>query len=255
VLSFCFRLPDSTRFVQSITDCDPGLGMELLNDPWLQIGWQLATGMRVPPKPRGRTIAESLLDTFVERSLQEMTGTFLEYGLWKVLTETTLDACCRYEHEAVQSFLGLANKLISSQALPIRLPRIGATPILSRWITEVLEPLNANWSRIACKHCKRSAVEPGAIRLRITRMTSEGTIKGRMTCMRCNTVRDNWDEVTLLTNCHKCRHYPLIIGKNPVCVDCGRLVCEWRDREEESRCKCCKKTCGQGQHTSEEHFV
>ena len=79
MLPFCFRLPDSIRFMQSSTDCDPGLGMDLLNDLWLRIGWQLATGMRVPPKPRDQTIAESLLDTLVERCLQEMASTFLEY--------------------------------------------------------------------------------------------------------------------------------------------------------------------------------
>lgn len=33
VLPFCFHLPDSARYIQSSTDGDPGLGMELLNDP------------------------------------------------------------------------------------------------------------------------------------------------------------------------------------------------------------------------------
>lgn len=59
-----------------------------------------------------------------------MTGTFLEYALWKALTETTLDACCQYDHESVQSYLGLANTLLSSQAFPIRLPRIGDKPFI-----------------------------------------------------------------------------------------------------------------------------
>ena len=65
-----------------------------------------------------------------ERCLHEMAGTFLEYALWKALTETRLDACCRHDHESVQSYLGLAKTLLSSQAFPIRLPRIGDKPFI-----------------------------------------------------------------------------------------------------------------------------
>jgi DNA-directed RNA polymerase subunit omega len=253
ILPFFFQLPDSVRCDQSFTACDSSLGMLLLKDPLLRIGWQLATGRRDAPRGQERTIAESLLDTFVERCLLYRADTFLEYALWKALTETTLDACCRYDRESVRSYLELANKLISSQALPIRLPRIADTPILSRWITDILQPLNDNWSYIQCCYCRCSARELGVIRLQVLRMTSAGTIKGQMTCTRCS---NDPKRVTLLTHCYEreCHHYPLIIGKNPMCIHCGWLVCEWRDYEG-NRCKSCKPSCRQGKDTSEDHFV
>ncbi len=63
------------------------------------------------------------------------------------------------------------------------------------------------------------------------------------------------NKVTLLTHCHKCKHYPLIIRKNSMCNKCKGLVCEWRGAKDPNRCKSCKKTCGEGQRTSESQFV
>jgi hypothetical protein len=83
-------------------------------------------------------------------------------------------------------------------------------------------------------------------------MTSDGTIYGRLECTRCGFVRD---EATLLAHCYHCSHYPLIIGKNPVCGSktCKRLVCEWVDQEG-VRCRCCKAGCVGGQQTPDEEF-
>jgi hypothetical protein len=230
VLPFSFRLPDCARYTQS-NNTDPRPGMDVLNDYWLRIGWQLATGIVESPAQCAPS-EELLLGNSIQRCLNEMKATFLEYALWKALTETALDACCRYSRDSVKLFLTLATQLVSSDALPVRLPRIDGEPILARWITEVLKPLIENWWRIRCTKCGCSATSPGAIQIQITRMTSEGRIEGRMTCTRCNSVKD---EVTLLTHCH-CGHYPLIIGKNPVCSACGGLVCE--------TCGSCKKDCG-----------
>jgi hypothetical protein len=252
VLPFSLRLPESSRCILSIGDHDASLGMLLLKDPWLRIGWQLATGMRVAQTQRELTVAESLLHTFVERCLQERTSTFLEYALWKALTDVTFDACCQHDRQSVGSFLELVNELLLSLALPIRLPRFDGAPILSRWITDVLSPLNENWDHIQCAQCGSSAREKGVIQLRITQMTSEGTVYGEMTCTQCNNLTS---KVTLLTHCHECNHYPLIIGKNPVCSNCVGLVCEWREHDGENRCKACKKHCGRGKHSSEASFV
>ena len=49
VLPFNFRLPDSERFAPSTRFCNPALGRRLLCDHCLCLGWQLATGTRLPP--------------------------------------------------------------------------------------------------------------------------------------------------------------------------------------------------------------
>jgi hypothetical protein len=253
VLPFCFRLPDSCRY--SVSKSDPGrsLGMPLLKDSWLRIGWQLAAGVQVAPSQSSPSIAQALLHTFVSRCIHEATATFLEHALWKALTDTTLDACCEYNREDVESFLRLANELFLSRALPIRLPRIAETPLLCRWITDVLGPLSDNWCHIRCPWCGCGASEPGVILLRITGMTAAGTIEGQMACAGCK----HDSSVTLLTHCHRrgCHHYPLVIGKNPVCTSCGGLVCDWRDDDKPSSCRACKWDCSQGEHAFEESFL
>lgn len=253
VLPFCFRLPDSARYIHLNEDCDPQWGMDILKDRWLRIGWQLAVGKRLTSGRRSLTNVESLFDEFVERCIKELTNTFLECALWKALTETTLQARNQHDRDTVHSYLEQVKELISSRALPVRLPRMADnTSILSRWITDVLQPLNENWSSIQCNQCKCRATKPGVIQLRITRMTSQGTIEGQIKCKRCANSRD---KATLLTNCHQCGHYPLIIGSNPACISCGGLVCEWRDEKTGNRCKACKKHCESGKYTPEEHFV
>jgi hypothetical protein len=80
-------------------------------------------------------------------------------------------------------------------------------------------------------------------------MTSEGTVHGRMTCGHCGHVAD---DVTLLTHCYKCGHYPLIIGKNRLCAGCKGLACEWPQQNTGTSCGCCKRVCRQRQTRAEE---
>jgi hypothetical protein len=174
-------------------------------------------------------------------------------ALWEALTKTTLDACSRCDRDSVDSYLALATQLLENRALPVRLPRAGGTPLLCSWIEQVLRPLNKHWDKIKCPSCGARGSEPGSIKLSTTRMTSDGTIYGQLTCNQCRFVRDG---ATLLAHCYSCSHYPLIIGKNPICrtKTCKRLVCEWVDQEG-ARCKCCKEGCVGGQQTPEEDFV
>jgi DNA-directed RNA polymerase subunit omega len=251
VLPFLFRLPDRARCGLRAANHDLALAAQLFKDPNLRRGWQLAAGVWEASERESRSEAETLLDAFIKASLRHMADTFLEHALGEALTETTFDACCRYDRKTVLSFLRLADELVSSQALPVRLPRIDRAPIHSRWITDVLYPLADNWPCIQCPRCQASPTDPGAVHLQITRMTSEGTIDGRMTCRKCGYATD---KVTLLTQCHECRHYPLIIGKNPVCM-CGGLVCTWRGHKQVDRCQACKKGCRQGKNLTEEHFA
>ena len=243
VLPFNFRLPKSERCILPSPECDIRVGMNLLYNRRLRIGWQLATGKQFTSEQRS---SHDLLDKFADRCVQLMAGNFLEYASWKALTETTLEACNERGRESVQSFLKLADKLISDRSFPIRLPRINNTPILCRWIKDILLPLNENWYQIRCTECGKSASNPGNIELSNLRMTSEGTIYGMMKCNRCGGVRN---EATILTHCYKCNSYPLIIGKNEVCHLCGGLICKGADQES---CKCCKKTCRNNQQSTNE---
>jgi hypothetical protein len=249
ILPFYCRLPDEVRFVLPNTKNDLDAGMRLLRDRFLRLGWQLAVGLRAVPPQEATITAESFLDDVVERCVRWGGGTCLEHAIWRALTETTLDACSRYDRAAVCASLKFAEELIGSRALPVRLPRIEGKPILSRWIDDVLKPLVEHWSLIRCPACGISPTRPGTIRLGVTGMTSEGTIYGGMTCEQCGHVADG---VTLLTHCYECNHYPLIIGKNRLCEGCKGLVCKWRQQDTGPACECCKIGCRRRQARTEE---
>jgi hypothetical protein len=240
VLPFYCRLPDEMRFVLPSTMSDLVAGMQLLCDRFLRLGWQLAVGLRPFPRQEECTTAESFLDDMVERCVRVTTDTFLEHAIWKALTEATLDACSRFDRDAVHASLELAENFIASRAMPVRLPRIEGKPILSRWIEHVLKPIVDNWSRIRCPECGSSSTESGTIRLCLTGMTSEGTVYGKMMCGQCSQVTER---VTLLTHCYVCKHYPLIIGKNRLCADCKGLACDWRDKDTGPVCGRCQMSC------------
>jgi hypothetical protein len=253
VLPFHFRVPDSERFALSAPSCNPSLGRRLLCNRRLRLGWQLATGTRLPPDEWPRNDAAGwLLYAFIDSCVRIATDTFLEHALWRALTEATLEACGEHPRATVEVFLDLANSLIADRALPVILPRIDGRPLLCRWIAEVLRPLVENWSRIRWHGCGRCGERAGTPRLQITRMTSLGTIYGRMTCEGCGA--ELGGKVTLLTHCHNCDHYPLIIGRNPTCTRCHGLVCEYIEGGAR-RCKCCKMGCPHGRDTPEADFV
>jgi len=252
VLPFDCRLPDELRFVLPRTNSDLDAGIPLLRDRFLNLGWRLAAGLRAAPRHETSMTAESFLDDIVDRCVEEDAGVCLERAIWMALTDATFDACSRCDHALVGTFLELAEKLIANRALPIRLPRIEGKPILSRWIDYVLKPLVEHWSQIRCPACGANSFRSGTIQLSVTRMTSEGTIYGRMTCGQCGLA----DAVTLLTHCYECSHYPLIIGKNRLCAHCKGLVCEWPRKgwvcerpapDTKPVCGCCKKDCPQRQ--------
>jgi hypothetical protein len=206
-------------------------------------------GQHAVPGQEAGTTAESFLDDLVERCVRGRGGTWLEHAIWTALTEATLDACSRWDPAAVGASLDLAEGFMASRALPVRLPRIEGKPILSRWVDHVLKPLVEHWSLIRCPACSGTSTRPGAIRLGVSHVTSEGTIYGRMTCGQCSGVAD---DVTLLTHCYKCGHYPLIIGKNRLCAGCKGLACEWPQQDTGTACGCCKRGCRQRQTRAEE---
>ncbi len=249
VLPFYCRLPDEVRFVLPSTKSDLDAGARLLSDRFLRLGWQLAVGLRAVPRQEASTTAEAFLDDVVEWCVRRAAGTCLEQAIWTALTKATFDACSTCDRAAVGASLELVGEWIASRTLPVRLPRIEGIPILSRWIDDVLRPLVEHWNLIRCPACGGSSTRPGTIRLGVTHMTSKGTIRGQMTCGQCGHVAD---DVTLLTHCYKCGHYPLIIGKNRLCAGCKGLACEWPRQGTGTDCGCCKRDCKQRQTRAEE---
>jgi hypothetical protein len=254
VLPFWFRQPDGARYAPSPNKPGFELGMRLLQDQWLRVGWQLASRQKATPPQAPRATPESLLDQLIEGCLGDTEGrsAYLEVALWEALTKTTLNACSRCDRASVDSYFGLATQLLKNRALPVRLPEIDGTPLLCSWIEQVLRPLNNHWDKIKCPRCGVRGSQPGRIELSATRMTSDGTIYGVLECNRCGFVRD---DATLLAHCYSCSHYPLIIGKNPVCGSktCQHLICDWMVQKG-VRCKCCKWGCVDGQQCVDEDF-
>ncbi|MFO0807587.1 MAG: hypothetical protein U0746_03105 [Gemmataceae bacterium] len=240
VLPFCFRLPEAARFTPQaeVTDVEPG--MHLLQCDALRVGWQLAARRHAPPKSRQPTGVEALLDKLVEACARTNATAPLEIVIWRSLTDITVEACSTQSRETIAAFLDCADRLLSSRAFPVRLPRIDGSPILSHWIDQVLRPVIEHWSLIVCPECGTAAAQGNQITVTDMRMTSEGTIHGRMSCRRCG---GDAPGVTLLTHCHKCWHYPLVIGKNVMCRRCKGLVCNWLEPESKRPCGCCKTTC------------
>jgi hypothetical protein len=219
VSPFLFRLPKRHRF--EAKGCDAA--ERLLNDPSLRLGWRLATrSSRTPP-------GNPLLGAFLSRCAGTAAKMDLEEALWRCMTEVTLEGCSNQGQACVDDFLLRMENLVHSRAMPLHLPSLRGVPLLMRWIDDVLRPITAHWARISCPTCGRTGAEPGNIRLSDIQMTAEGSIDANLTCLGCGPRRNR---VRVLTHCHTCHQYPLLIGANEVCGDCGGLVCH-------GECGCC----------------
>lgn len=241
VLPFRFKLPANCRFE---IPCDPTLGVSLLEDnPLLQMGWQLACGSFIGPE-------DGLFNTFIKMCIAKMCDEhlFLEYALWKSLSETTINALGIHSIHEINTFLNSAKTFLSSRVVPLYLPRIYDEPLLVRWINDVLDPIVKQWSQVSCPKCRADA---NLLTLSVTGMSSEGTIYGLLNCKLCHKCKD----VTVITHCYKCSHFPLIIGKNDTCNQCGGLICDWSTNfhdTSKSLCGACKKGCERNQTIPEE---
>lgn len=156
----------------------------------------------------------------------------LERLLWEGLTSLVFDARSSGEQESlVAASLNDALALIESMWLPVILPTAEAGPLLVQWIHSVLTPLNSNWNAIRCPRCNRSGAG-----LKIEPQTSsvELAVRGNFECSCGHRAED----VTLLTHCYRCHQYPLIIGQNRVCWECGGLCCRGSEDRTCDACKC-----------------
>jgi hypothetical protein len=245
VLPFCFLLPDTTKYIIDPPKTEYEYGSKLLHEQSLWIGWSLSCRNVFPPihDTTLSTDTAACIESFIEYVNQFLTTCSIEFALWKALTESTLSACGKYDRESVRSYLDFIGNLIMSGVIPIKFPKIENEPLILRWVSEVLVPLSENWNKISCTKCGCSASEPNSISIAIDRMTSQGSIEGRISCLKCNHVINN---ARLLTHCHKCNHYPLLVGKNLNCEYCHGLICNWHERQVGQTCGHCKKDCERG---------
>lgn len=237
VLPFCFRLPDCARHIEPLKETISYVENYFLNQPAIYYGWKLATGLSSGSPQIEPDSSKSLLFEFIDRCITETADSLFEYAVWKTLTETTFDAYGKHSTAIIKEYLDDVKQIISSQAFPVHFPRINGIPLLNRWIDDVLIRLIDNYSDIRCTRCDSQVAGSHRIQLTITRMTTGGAIEGQVVCTNCNTLKD----ATLLTHCYKCRHYPLIIGKNSLC-ECGGLICTFTD-ELGHQCKSCRRNC------------
>ena len=246
VLPFYFHLHQNEQGVERYADSQlatnllPGLNSSLF------LGYQLATGTSLKGPNSQPSVVEELLQEVVDRCIDITAETFIEYGLWKAITDTTLEALQTKEPPVVVEFLSRFLEFVDSDAMPFQLPRVMEDTLMGLWVSDVLRPLARNWHRVHCPACGGRATEKPSLKLIPGQLTSEGTILGRMECGHCGRVSTG---VTILTHCHKCYHYPLIIGKNHTC-GCGGLRCNHVEHGRE--CTACRKTCNTPASTDEE---
>lgn len=238
ICPFLFRLPDRSRFDLAATFVPRATlvdGAWILRDFRLFLGWQLATRSCLDQSQTDDP-AELMAHELVARCAKHYKDTILEEALWRAMTDITFEGCSEHGLGPVNKFLDIVYRLISSPALPLRLPRIGKEPILGRWVNDVLRRVAEVWDRISCPNCKQDGSVPGVLLLSNILPTAEGSIDGYLSCRGC---RSPAKRVRILTHCHGCGKYPLILGENKSCSKCFGLVCNG-EKVGGVPCRCCK---------------
>lgn len=229
VIPFLFALPEKFRFNVDLTDEEYQCVMALLTDQRMRHAWALAAG-RQPCVP---TAASQPMKRFMELlSLKPQIP--LEFRLWRALTEAALEGCSKQQFDDVKGMLDDAVALLRDEFLPVRLAQIDGTSLIERWIDSVLRPIACHFHEISCPGCGS-----GDFSLKLKRITSGGAIYGTMKCN--GDCHDVHDRITILTHCHKCNAYPIILGKSEVCRKCFGLICDHTRNGEP--CRACKSGC------------
>ena len=242
VLPYYFAMPESVNNYPSLSDRDYIYGLSLLNDPLLQTGWTIYSNRSLQElypllESNEDKICLGLYYKHFDRCMSKYS---IEVALWWALTVSTLEICCSRGQEVAIRHLRIFTDLISSNAIPVTLPTVENEPLILHWVTDVLKPLVINWSKIVCRNCGQSASTPGIMTLTINRMTDQGTIYGTAECKRCG---HKDISATILTHCHVCSHYPLILGKNKSCTSCQGLICDCVNDKSGYICGYCKRGC------------
>lgn len=230
-IPFLFALPEQCRFKVDLTDDQFQCIMALLTDQKMRLAWALAAG-RQPSIP---TSASKTMRSLINY-LSLKSHLPFEFRLWRALTEATLEGCSNQQLDDVKRMLDEAVSWLRNGLLPVRLAQIEGITLIEKWIQSILRPITTHFHQIRCPNCgSRDFL------LKLKHVTSGGAIYGTMECKGdCQQVHDS---ITILTHCHKCRKYPIILGKNEVCRKCYGLICDHRRNDQ--RCGACKTGCAE----------
>jgi hypothetical protein len=180
-------------------------------------------------------LAQSVIKANASLKPKQLTPIPAERILWIALNHLVFDARSAGETEGTVALaLKEACELLKSRWLPVVASKIDQTPLLERWICEVLEKLNKHWYDIKCPQCGGSG---GKLKLEPQTSSAEMSIWGLLHC-NCGFCSDN---ITLFTHCYKCGSYPLVIGLNSMCPECHGLLCH--AEKNDIKCNACKRTC------------
>jgi len=180
-------------------------------------------------------LAQSVTKAIASLRAKPQSPTPTERVLWIALNHLVFDGRNSGEtQETVALALKEACDLLGSPWLPVVPAKIDHTPLLELWIRQVLIALNSNWDSITCPQCGGSGTK---LSLEPLVSSAEMSIWGSLHCS-CGFCADN---ITLFTHCHKCGHYPLVIGLSRICSDCHGLRCHVQHDGVE--CGTCKRTC------------
>jgi hypothetical protein len=248
IAPFWFRMPDSCRFgvVPNDTDAATAVSLVALVDQVMQ--GRMRTSSSHPRWPAVLAWADKIKRSEIERfppdsrlPIAFVADVFrkskpetppLERILWQAATDAVVELRSKGTPKSeVDHLLKVFEQIYASPWLPVHLAKVGSRALLEIWNKEVLHELNANWDDIACPACgsKEVTVEPETL-------SESGTLNGYLRCNRCHLDR----RVTLITHCWRCGHYPLVIGKNKLCLQCNGLKCDWMLRPP-NVCGACKE--------------
>lgn len=237
VLPFLFSLPEELRWTRKVPEDQADEAAKLIAEPDPLLAWCLASSALCRSAWTKHREQEKIVVRFLEVFLKQASDLPLEFRLWRSLTEHSINECAAGRSGDVEVLLGLFGRMLSSATDPLRLPRIGNgyETLLHRWCTEVLEPLGENFQKVVCPGC-----DGRNFSLAVSRITGSGAIFGRMVCL--NGCDLGSGEITVLTHCHKCKAYPMILGGNQLCSECRGLICR-NEHEKGQVCSACKKRC------------
>jgi len=153
----------------------------------------------------------------------------LERLLWNSINRLVIELRgTGYTAKKIELLLKEAIRLLNNPWMPVVLARVGNVPLLEHWIRDVLMVINEHWDQIRCPQCIGNG-NTIWFDLPSCRCSAEAALIGDLNCT-CGFS----GKVTLITHCHSCEAYPLVIGKNELCSDCRGLKCS---------CGACKKHC------------
>jgi hypothetical protein len=237
VLPFVFQIPEQLRLSVKIPlEQAKQVASLLVNDQLIR-SWAFTTEHHTLRHTCNEACSPQMSDLY-DRIFSQVAHFPIEFCLWKSITESTLHWCSCGSPNEVVAMLDQVVAFLRSGLFPVRLARIREETLIERWIRNVLKPIAEHFPAIRCPVCNGNDIS-----LKLNRITAGGAIFGVMDCK--NDCLGGGEHVTILTHCHNCNGYPLLIGKNRLCGACHGLICDSNHVGDSPRCGCgaCKRGC------------